>query len=124
MGAAQTARWSGDTSGHTRFCRMLMWHSTSGRVSDASGWLLYRFKNRFLSLAAAPHFYFSRFFSYVFVFLVCFSRVFSRVLDLFCRPVHFISFSGILLHLLHYFHFYLTVNLFNILEYSKAMPKV
>jgi len=82
------------------------------------------FKFAYLSLAAAPHLI-SLGFSYVFLyFLVCFSRVFSRVLDLFCRPVHFISFSGILLHLLHYFHFYLTVNLFNILEYSKAMPKV
>jgi hypothetical protein len=57
---------------------------------------------------------FSRFLSN---FLVLFSHVFSRVLTLFCPLVHFISFLGILLHLLHYFQFYLTMNLFNILEY-------
>jgi len=89
---------------------------SSGRVSDVSGQLSYRFKNRFLSLAAAPLFYFSQIFLTFFVFLVHFSCGFSRVHGLFCHLVHFISVPGILLHLLHYFQFYLTINLFNILK--------
>jgi hypothetical protein len=77
MGAAQMARWSGDTSERAQFYRMLMWQLESGRVSDASGWLPYRFKYHVSSLADASPFCFSRFSLEIFVFFGDFSYVFS-----------------------------------------------
>jgi hypothetical protein len=96
---------------------MLMWQPAFRWVSDASRRLPYRFEYRVSSLTAASPFCFSRFSLEIFVFFGAFSLVFSRVLGLFCPLVHFISFPSILLHLLHFFQYYLTVNHFNILEY-------
>jgi len=59
----------------------------------------------------------SRCISLIFLFFGAFSRICARVLGLFHPFVHFISFPSILLHLLHYFQFYLTDNIYNILEY-------
>jgi hypothetical protein len=64
---------------------MLMWHPTSGRVSDESGRVPYRVKYHVSALAAAPHF--DIFF--IFVVLLRFSRGFSHILDLFCPFVLF-----------------------------------
>jgi hypothetical protein len=75
-------------SGRVWFRHMLMWHLASGRVSDASGRLPYRFKYRFSTLAAAsPHYFLSIFLDF-FVFLVIFSIGFSQNLGLYCPFVH------------------------------------
>jgi hypothetical protein len=106
---AQTAGRSGDTSGRARFCRMLMWHPTSGRVSDVSGRVPYRFKYRVSALAATPHFNFNSFF----VFLVSFSHGFSQNLGLFCPLLHLYLLSRYFASTCAlFFSFILTVYLF------------
>jgi hypothetical protein len=75
------------------------------------------FKFAYLSLAAAPHLI-SLGFSYVFLyFLVCFSRVFSQVLGIFCPFVTYLSISGILLYFSNSFQFLLKLLEYFFLEF-------
>jgi hypothetical protein len=66
-------------------------------------------KSHLFLLSGRIPLFFSRFCREIFGLFGAFSRVFSRVLVLFCPFVLYLSISGILLYFLHSFKFFLTV---------------
>jgi len=100
----------------TRSCRMLTWQYPSRPLSDTTGRVPYRLRIAFFSplrrtTSLCP------IFSCLFAIL-CVVIVISQVFIFFCPYLHIFSIPGILLCLLYYFRFFLTVRILGLsLEY-------